>query len=904
MESSTIRILPHEYIHILDKNKTVTRIEIGPMTYVRLDHEKIESGPTPKKMIILSPQTYCKVNNPVIRDNEGKIVQDKFGQSKLKYGESEYRFYEKFQDPFPLYPGEELAEPPTDLKIIQENKALRVKATRDFNDGSKEIGAGDEWLVEGPQIYYPRVEVAILKEESAPIVGIGQALRLRASQDLTDKNGVERRSGEEWLIRAPGPYMPGVYEELKQIQTAIVLTDTQAIQVSALQNFTDVYKQTRKAGEAWLITNKMASTHILDVYEKMEKEVSVIILRKNQYCVILDPFDAKEGKNKLGTKIIRKGEDAFFLHPGEQLKEGIKEVEVLGEKDALLVKAKENYTQKRINNPELNRRVKEILDKKAEETELKLIKNRRNGHIRPVPTKDIKEMKDYEEEYKLKEGEKIHDFISDVKRTPGEQWMEYGPLNYLPPVEVEIVRRVEEIPLDSNEGIYVRDIRTGAIKAIIGQTYMLQPHEQLYEIEIPKAVEELLPKNSHGILDKTRVISYRCPFNSAIQIYDYKKKKSRIVFGPELVLLQPDEIFTVNVLSGGKPKVPGAIKCLEIKLGPDFTSDLIEVETSDHARLLLKLSYNWHFKVDKNDSEGSQRIFSIKDFIGDMCTIMAAKIRATVAGVNFENFHKSFAKLIRTSIFGLDKDGKVRDEYIIEKNGLIITNVDIQQVEPVDDKTKKSLKETVSLAIEITTKTQEENAKRESERIKQEAEGELERRKIEYDSKAEEARKKLLELQSEAKSIQNSGKANAEAKALAEASLITSKAKVGLSKLNSEALKIETESKLKRDRETNRVEVDKEKRMSDLRITKMKAIAEIEAKKFEETITSLGQETLIAIANSGMESQVKLLEGLGLKGYLLTDGKTPVNLFNAANNLIGGNSENKADSGAQTPQGY
>ena len=53
------------------------------------------------------------------------------------------------------------------------------------------------------------------------------------------------------------------------------------------------------------------------------------------------------------------------------------------------------------------------------------------------------------------------------------------------------------------------------------------------------------------------------------------------------------------------------------------------------------------------------------------------------------------------SIFGLDKDGKVKNEYIIEKNGLVITNVDIQQVEPVDGKTKQSLKETVSLAIQI-----------------------------------------------------------------------------------------------------------------------------------------------------------------------------------------------------------
>jgi major vault protein len=887
MENATIRILPYEYIHILDKNKNVTRIEIGPQTYIKLDHERIETGPTPRKMIVLSPRQYCRITNPVITNADGTLVQDKFGQVKLNFGESEYRFYDKYSEPFPLYPGEELTEEPTNLRIVKENTSLRVRANRDFKDGDKEIQAGDEWLIQGPKTYYPKVEETIVAEEPAPIVGPGQALRLRATQDLTDRNGAPRKTGEEWLIREPGPYMPGVYEKVVSTVNAIVLTDNLAIQVSALQNFTDIYNKERKAGESWLITNKMASTHIIDVYEKLEKEVAVIILKKNQYCVILDPFDEKENKNRLGTKSLRKGECAFFLHPGEQLKDGIKEIEVLGEKDALLVKARESYVQTRIRNKVLAEKVAAILKSGTADKELKLIRNIRNGHVRAVPASELKEMKDYEEEYKLKEGEKYDDFVADVKRAPGEQWMEYGPMNYLPPVEVEVIRRVEEIPLDTNEGIYVRDIRSGAVKAIIGQTYMLQPYEQLYEIEIPKAVEDLLPKNSDGTLDKTRVITYRCPFNSAIQIYDYKKKKSRIVFGPELVMLQPDEIFTVNVLSGGKPKVPGAIKSLEIQLGPDFTSDIIEVETSDHARLQLKLSYNWHFKVDKNNQEDAQKIFSIKDFIGDMCTIMASKIRSTVAGVNFENFHKSFAKLIRVSIFGVDKDNKVRDEYVIEKNGLIITNVDIQQVEPVDEKTKKSLKETVSLAIEITTKTQEENAKRESERIAQEAEGELERTKIEYESKAEEAKKKLLELQSEAKSIQNSGKANAEAKAMAEASLITSKAKVELSKLNSEAQKIETEAKLKRDRETYRVQIEHEKRMSELKINKMKELAEIESKKFEQIVEKLGQDTLIAIANSGMESQVKLLEGLGLKGYLLTDGKTPVNLFNAANNLIG-----------------
>jgi len=33
--------------------------------------------------------------------------------------------------------------------------------------------------------------------------------------------------------------------------------------------------------------------------------------------------------------------------------------------------------------------------------------------------------------------------------------------------------------------------------------------------------------------------------------------------------------------------------------------------------------------------------------------------------------------------------------------------------------------------------------------------------------------------------------------------------------------------------------------------------------------------------------KAKLLNGLGLKGFLITDGKNPINLFNTANGLVG-----------------
>ena len=49
-------------------------------------------------------------------------------------------------------------------------------------------------------------------------------------------------------------------------------------------------------------------------------------------------------------------------------------------------------------------------------------------------------------------------------RNPGDRWMIRGPVEYTPPVEVEVLSRRRAVPLDENEGIYVRDIRTGKVR--------------------------------------------------------------------------------------------------------------------------------------------------------------------------------------------------------------------------------------------------------------------------------------------------------------------------------------------------------------------------------------------------------------------------------------------------------
>ena len=55
------------------------------------------------------------------------------------------------QDPFPLYPGEELETKVTKLRAVPTNTALRLRAIADFDDrnGTKRY-AHDEWLFTGP----------------------------------------------------------------------------------------------------------------------------------------------------------------------------------------------------------------------------------------------------------------------------------------------------------------------------------------------------------------------------------------------------------------------------------------------------------------------------------------------------------------------------------------------------------------------------------------------------------------------------------------------------------------------------------------------------------------------------------------------------------------------------------
>lgn len=190
-EESIIRIPPYHYIHVLDQNSNVSRVEVGPKTYIRQDNERVLFAPV--HMVTVPPRHYCTVANPVSRDAQGSVLLDVTGQVRLRHADLEIRLA---QDPFPLYPGEVLEKDITPLQVVLPNTALHLKALLDFeNNSGDKVVAGDEWLFEGPRTYIPRKEVEVVEIIQATIIRQNQALRLRARKECQDRDNKERVTG-------------------------------------------------------------------------------------------------------------------------------------------------------------------------------------------------------------------------------------------------------------------------------------------------------------------------------------------------------------------------------------------------------------------------------------------------------------------------------------------------------------------------------------------------------------------------------------------------------------------------------------------------------------------------------------------------------------------------------------
>lgn len=155
-------------------------------------------------------------------------------------------------------------------------------------------------------------------------------------------------------------------------------------------------------------------------------------------------------------------------------------------------------------------------------------------------------------------------------------------------------------------------------------------------------------------------------------------------------------------MSSGVPLVEGAVKTLFRDLGPSTLKDQIIIETSDHAKLYLGISYKWHFDTESENNQNA-KMFMIQDFFGDTSKALASRIRGAVSGITFQNFRHSYGEIIENTIFKKDSDGK-KIPYRFTSNNLIIEDIAIENVDPVDKKIEESLNKSLNLTFDIETR--------------------------------------------------------------------------------------------------------------------------------------------------------------------------------------------------------
>eukprot|EP00331_Platyophrya_macrostoma_P009420 CAMPEP_0176429096 /NCGR_PEP_ID=MMETSP0127-20121128/13520_1 /TAXON_ID=938130 /ORGANISM="Platyophrya macrostoma, Strain WH" /LENGTH=862 /DNA_ID=CAMNT_0017810861 /DNA_START=61 /DNA_END=2649 /DNA_ORIENTATION=- len=848
MSEKVVKISHSEYIHVQDNNTNATTLLCGPVNITLQSHQAPLLKPT--KFEVIPPQHYMIIENPVVRDPEtNQVVCSANGQAKNRLDEREVR---TFQQPFPLYPGEVVIQRCQKIPLVKANCAVVLRAVRTFTDrDGVDRKVGDEYLFFGPGMYTPNVNEEIVESRDPIVVGYNQNVRLRAKNKFVDRTGTLRQVGEEYLWSKPGAFVLGVDEQLLETFATEILTADRAIHVSVTKRFFDsrpwVNKE-RFPGETYLVDHTMCSEFVPQPQETVVCSVNLITVSALQFVVILDPV-GPNGKPQLGQRKVASN-TSFFLHPGERLDGAIRDAYILTADEAVLVRAVEEFEDK----------------------------------------------------------------DTPCNRVSGEQWLLRGPRVYIPNESVTVVRGADgsekrsRLILGPGDGVYVRDTITGDVRAVTSTSYMLEAYEELWAKDLPAVVEEklALQLGSHASYmdrasaktskrDKTRLVTYHIPHNSVTQVFDYKRRTRRTIFGPDLVALGPDDEFSVLSLSGSDwdpkqptvclPKQTDKIKALYLFLGPSNLSDVVLVETRDHARLSLQLSYDWRFDVNYGDTAAADQCFNVPDFVGDCCSCIASRVRASIASISFEHFHKNSAKLLRAAVFGLDESGAERSELRFPSNRLVVTSVDIQQIEVVDEKTREALKQSVKMAIEITTQAQEAFARQEASVREQTARGKLERQQIQDKSLAEVERKQLIEAEAQCSAISSTGRAKAEAKARAQAINIDGDLSVQLARKKAQRVDVMEDIQLELKQKRTSAELDFVSSKNQLEVQQQDGLAVIESSKFRATMDAVGKGTVQELAKAGPEMQAKILASLGLEGYLVTDGTNPINLFNTAKGL-------------------
>jgi hypothetical protein len=342
-----VKLEAQHFCYIRHQSSNSQRCEVGPATIKLTADETLAKPPTP--FIVIPPDHFCVIRNPVRRDTFGSVLAGEDGRPKYRYGDKDVRMHG--YGPFAVYPAEQVVEPVQRMQDVPADSALQLRALRAFLDKSAHLTvptwrvANDTWLFMGPAQYLPHAEAEVVGLVQPIVVDQNTALEMRARSDFMDtRNGVLRSQGERWLLRTPGPFLPSEEEEVVQVVKGHGLTITEALHMRARADLTDAFGVQHPAGDEWLVTTRNRIVYIPDLMEEVVRTVQPTELSSTQYCVLLDTL--KQGGQSTTSRKVVLGEKKFFVQPNQQLAVPPRERLTIGADEALEMEVVEDFLDK------------------------------------------------------------------------------------------------------------------------------------------------------------------------------------------------------------------------------------------------------------------------------------------------------------------------------------------------------------------------------------------------------------------------------------------------------------------------------------------------------------------------------------------------------------------------------
>ena len=186
-----------------------------------------------------------------------------------------------------------------------------------------------------------------------------------------------------------------------------------------------------------------------------------------------------------------------------------------------------------------------------------------------------------------------------------------------------------------------------------------------------------------------------------------KSGERKVICGPQTVLLDYDQDLERLELSTGRPKTTdNLLRTVYLRHENNKVSDLINVETKDFVRAIIKVSYCVDF-----DKEHMDKWFAVDNYIKYMCDRVRSLLKRAAKEYTIYDFYQNYSDIVRNVTLGLPMDGSNICEgphaghRFFPENGMFIHDVEVLSIdvqrdieEMILDKQADMIRQTLELA--------------------------------------------------------------------------------------------------------------------------------------------------------------------------------------------------------------